>query len=276
MFNYKYDGKDIYYLLGQTPTSGTADYINFPTSVLPIYGSTIDRPLPFNYKILGTELNNSNTAFTIQYTSTGPPITNPPLGSNIAYKHISAYCYGGGGGGGGGGGAGADFGGLNGHGGGSGGNGAAGGYAAVVQYPINSGPITLSVGLGGSGGGGGAKNNNGGGQAGTDGNEGGVSSLNISGTTVLQAYGGGLGNRGLGGSGNNKGAAGNTDPNTSNSNATGGNIHTTNSNSPSYPYWPLNNSIGGLGGSGGNAPTSANSGNAGSDGYAVLWFLYQA
>lgn len=278
--NYKYNNQDIYKLLDSTGLSNTNYFKNFPTSAGATYGSQIDRPLPFNYQVNGTDLSNTNTAYNLTYnTPTGTtPITvnNPPTATiNVPYKHISAFCCGGGGGGGGGGGAGVDAIGNWGNG-GEGGSGAPGGYAAVVQYPVAStDQIVLSIGAGGNGGGGGARDPSARGEPGDAGGRGEISSLKIGNITVLQAYGGGNGNGGRGGAAN-KGSNGNTNGNTTNSLATGGKNTTTDANTPTFPFWPTNNSTGGFRGIGGNQPTSAGSGDPGSSGFAEVWFLYQA
>jgi hypothetical protein len=274
--SYKYNGQDVYNLLNSTGLSNSTPFKNFPTSPAPQYGSTIDMPLLFNYKVNNVDLSNTNTAHNGQYNATGTiTITNPPAGTiNVPYKHISAFCCGGGGGGGGGGGAGGDGFGDRGNG-GEGGDGAPGGYAAVVQYPINNEAVVLTIGAGGLGGGGGSKNTNSTGQSGGAGDPGEITTLKIGNATVLQAYGGGYGKGGQGGR-TSKGANGNTNANTTNSAATGGKINTIDANTPSSPYWPTNNSVGGLGGDGGNVPSSSNSGDPGSNGYAQVWFLYQA
>lgn len=276
MSQYKYDNQDIYYLLNN-PSYSNTPYNPFPLSDLPIYGSNIDKPYFLNYKVSSADLNNSNTALNNFYTNTNNSINYAIPNNTANFKHISAYCYGGGGGGGGGGGAGTDnLAGGNHSKGGSGGNGAVGGYAAVVQYPID-GPIAVTIGASGINGGGGAKSGNGSGQAGGAGGAGGVTTLKINNITVLQAYGGGFGKGGGGGSGNGgTGSQGTTNLNTTNSTANGGTDKTTNANSPAYPYWPPNGSIAGNGGAGANWGNSADPGTPGSKGYAQIWFSYRA
>jgi hypothetical protein len=283
--NYKYGDQDLFYVINSTGTfTSSTPYINFPNSFPPGYanGSGIDLPLPFNYKVSGVDLSNTTQAH--QQITFNPgtynAISYSILNSSPTryYKHISGYVYSGSGGGGGGGGAGTDnLAGGNHSKGGTGGNGGAGGYAAVVQYPIAGQVINLIVGAGGTGGGGGAKSSNGSGQGGGAGTPGGLSSLKIGNTTVLQGAAGAYGNRGNGGSGNgSKGSDGTTNANTVNSIANGGKNRTTDPNVPAAPYWPPNGAVAGTGGAGANWPNSANPGNAGNNGYASLRFLYDA
>lgn len=282
--NYKYGNQDLFYVINSTGSFLGTPYINFPKSYTPGYAntSTIDLPLPFNYKVSNVDLSNTTQAHQQTFFTPGTynAISYSILNSSPTryYKHISGYLYSGSGGGGGGGGAGTDnLAGGNHSKGGNGGNGGAGGYAAVVQYPIASQTINLIVGASGSGGGGGAKNSNGSGQGGGAGTPGGVSSLKIGNTTVLQGAAGAFGKGGGGGSGNGgKGSDGTTNANTTNSIATGGKNRTTDPNSPTIGYWPPNNAVAGTGGAGANWPNSADSGNAGNNGYATLWFLYEA
>ena len=279
MSNYKYNGNDIYYIIQRTGTS-SSPYNGFPTSSQGIYGSGIDYPQDFNYRVNNIDLSNSNTAHFTTYPNIGSYNVNYtiPNSNPVAYfKHISGYCIGGSGGGGGGGGGTSN----PDHGGGVGAPGQdAGGYAAVVQYGVITpgvDNIVITVGSGGAGGKAGGKagtNSNGPAGDGAPGAPGGISFLKIGSVEVLIAYGGGSGNGGKGANQPSDGQSGTTNTSPA-SQSNYGKDHTT-GGFPSSD-WPPNYLGGGTGGTGGkgNGP-SANSGTSGKNGYAQLWFSYSA
>ena len=279
MSYYKYNDNDIYYIIQRTGSS-SSPYNGFPTSPAPQYSNTsqIDKPNVFNYKVNAVDLSNSNTAYNNYYNVGTFPVSYSIINSSPVtyFKHISGYCIGGSGGGGGGGGA--YTGPAPKHGGGYGAAGGVGKYAAVVQYQIiNPGTdlVSVTVGSGGGGGPAGGKSPNGSAGDGSPGNVGLDSSLKIGNTSVLVAYGGGSGNRGNGANKSSDGTPGSTNSTPSSFFVPGKN-GTTIPDSPSPGFWPPSKSVAGNAGNSGTTNQSANGGGPGSNGYAQLWFSYEA
>lgn len=286
MSTYMYKGVPISALV--SGTGGTnPGYINFPP-----HGpanSDLGKPFPFLYSYQGTDISNYCSAVTVAYGA-GASATILPNNVNAAvtYKHVSAFCVGGGGGGGGGGGRGYGSGPKY-NAGAPGGKGGDGGYAAIFNYPFNSGALLLNVGNQGSGGGGGSRANIVGtsGGDGKEGDPGNASKLQM--MNDINAFL--IANGGKGGAGGGGGNANSPDDGVAANGGSGNGYFT-----PGYtgyygptigvfggnsivitPAAPADNQYGGPLGAGGgkNSGSSSKGGDPGGGGYAQVWYLFQ-